>query len=379
MTPHNVFIHRARQVHPQNINATESACLAISLYGGIALASEMLEPERIPHFITPSLPHLSGILQFSSFADDLSICGALLTFFRDYAEQCIGMLDHQQCKILFVSAAQMLKSYSIHHCKNRAVPKMTEELDFEEEQKYNDVLCVIQLLINLGTKDFVDVYNESTQSQAMGSEDITEVIFFGLQQILPLMSQGLLQFPTLCQHYFSLVGFTVETYPEKMCVLPFDLFKSLLNSLLFGMCHSDPLIGKSSLEGLASLMKQHAKTNALANQLSVKDDIVEDCTMRLIQEVVFQPIIWDRVEPAAMALLPLLASIELEKIATLVNAISLQSSSRDRLNAAFEKLIKPELVSRTALNGREGRMIRMKFKTEFDAFVKDVQSFLITR
>ena len=98
---------------------------------------------------------------------------------------------------------------------------MTEELDFEEEQKYNDVLCVIQLLINLGTKDFVDVYNESTQSQAMGSVDITEVIFFGLQQILPLMSQGLLQFPTLCQHYFSLVGFTVETYPEKMCVLPF--------------------------------------------------------------------------------------------------------------------------------------------------------------
>jgi uncharacterized protein YbbC (DUF1343 family) len=59
--------------------------------------------------------------------------------------------------------------------------------------------------------------------------------------------------------------------------------------------------------------------------------------------------------------------------------ISQQSGSQDRLNAAFEKLIKPELVSKTALNGREGRMIRMKFRTEFDAFVKDVQSFLITR
>jgi hypothetical protein len=75
-----------------------------------------------------------------------------------------------------------------------------------------------------------------------------------------------------------------------------------------------------------------------------------------------------------MTLLPLLASMEFSNIAVLVNAISLQTGSQDRLNAAFEKLIKPELVSKTAL-----RMTRMKFKTEFDSFVKDVHSFLVTR
>ena len=377
---HDNISDRHKQVHASNINAQESACLAISLYGGICLASEMSEPERIPHFITPSLPHLSGLMKFDSFANDLSICGALLTFFRDYTEQCIGMLDHQQCSTLFTSAALLLQNYSEHHCKNRVIPRVTEEANLEEEQKYNDVLCAIQLLIHLGTKDFIDVFNaESSSSQGVGTENITDVIFFGLQQILPLMSQGLLQFPTLCSHYFSLVGFTVETYPEKTCVLPFDLFKSLLDSLLFGMSHSDPLIAKYSLQGLSSLMKEHAKTNALAGQLLMKKDIVEDCTRRLIQEVIFQPIIWDRLEPAAMTLLPLLACIELPNIAALVNAISLQSGSQDRLNSAFERLIKPSLVSKTALNGREGRMIRMKFKSEFDVFAKDTQSFLITR
>ena len=375
-----LFGIRSKQVHPTNINAQESAFLTISLYNGVALASEMNEPERISHFISPSLTHLSGLMKFDAFADDLSICGALLTFFRDYAEQCIGILDHQQCGILFTSAASLLKSYSEHHCQNRAIPRISEEIDFEEEQKYNDVLCAIQLLIHLGTKDFIDVFNADTyKSQGLGSENITDVIFFGLQQILPLMSQGLLQFPTLCTHYFSLVGFTVETYPSKMCVLPFDLFKSLLDSLLFGMSHSDNIIAKCSLQGLASLIKEHTKTNALSSQLSVKGDILQECTQRVIQEVVFQPIIWDRLEPVAAALLPLLVSIELSNIATLINTISLQSGSQDRLNVAFEKLIKPELLSKTALNGKEGRMIRTRFKTEFDAFVKDVQSFLVTR
>jgi hypothetical protein len=145
------------------------------------------------------------------------------------------------------------------------------------------------------------------------------------------------------------------------------------------MSHSDPLIAKCSLQGLGSLMNEHVKTNALANQISVKNDLVEDCTRRLIQEVTFQPVIWDRLECACMTLLPLLASMELSKLVALVNTISHQSGSQDRLNAAFEKLIKPELVSKTALDARDGRMMRMRFKTEFEAFVKEVQSFLITR
>eukprot|EP00804_Cyclotella_cryptica_P023894 CCRYP_010038-RB/>CCRYP_010038-RB protein AED:0.02 eAED:0.02 QI:286/1/1/1/0.5/0.42/7/2478/1240 len=244
----------SKQVHSSNINAQESACLAISLYNGIALASEMCEPERIPHFITPSLPHLSGLIKFDSFADDLSICGALLTFFRDYAEQCIGMLNHEQCSVLFTSVASLLKSYSEHHCKNRVIRRKAEDVVFEEEQKYNDVLCAIQLLIHLGTKDFVDVFNaESPSSQGMGSESISDVIFFGLQQILPLVSQGLLQFPTLCTHYFSLVGSTIENYPEKICVLPFDLFKSLLDSLIFGMSNSDPLVCREAARAIGNL------------------------------------------------------------------------------------------------------------------------------
>jgi hypothetical protein len=40
------------------------------------------------------------------------------------------------------------------------------------------------------------------------------------------------------------------------------------------MGHFDPLIAKCSLQGLSSLMKEHAKSNALSNQLVVKVDLI---------------------------------------------------------------------------------------------------------
>lgn len=177
------------------------------------------------------------------------------------------------------------------------------------------------------------------------------------------------------------VGFMVETYPQNLCALPIDLFSALLDSLLFGMSHSDPLVSKSSLQGLAGLFKEHLKTHALAAHLSVKPDIVDNCTSRLIQEVIFQPIIWDRLEPAGMALLPL-AAIDVQKFVGLVNAISQQLGPDDkqkRLHSAFEKLIKPDVLAKVAMDGREGRVVRVQFKKDFDVFVLDVQSFLVMK
>ena len=34
---------------------------------------------------------------------------------------------------------------------------------------------------------------------------VTDVVFFGLKKVMPLMTEGLLQFPSLASQYFSLV------------------------------------------------------------------------------------------------------------------------------------------------------------------------------
>jgi hypothetical protein len=197
------------QVRPEDVNAKEMACLCVEMFCGVAHAGEMSEAERIPQFITPYLPQLSGLM--THYAQDLTICETLLRFFRDYTEQFVAMLDREQSVALFNSCATLLKSYSANHCAARVViaKRSTAEAAAEEEQAYGDILCAIQLLINLGAKDFIDACSTHTKV-GVESGQVTDMIFMGLQAILPLMTQGLLQFPTLCSQFFDLVGFMME-------------------------------------------------------------------------------------------------------------------------------------------------------------------------
>jgi hypothetical protein len=113
----------------------------------------------------------------------------------------------------------------------------------------------------------------------------------------------------------------------------------------------------------------------------MKNDIFDNCIYRLINEVIFQPIIWDRVEPAGNALLPL-AALDVQRFIGLVNTISQQLGSDDkqrRLHAAFEILIQPEILNKVGAEGKEGRFVRYQFKSDFNKFVRDVHSFLIMK
>ena len=339
-------------------------------------------PDRIPSFLTPVLPDLAGLMNF--YAKDLSICESLLILFRDYSEQYISILDPNCCLELFKTSSDLLRSYSTCHCNSRVINSVnpnTLQANTEEEQSYNDVLCAIQLLIHLGTKDFIDICStENAQSNAINSKQVTDVIFFGLQQILPLMTQGLLHYPLLCSHYFSLVGFMMDTYPEKACALPYDLFNSLLESLLFGMSHSDASISKASLRGIAEVAREHLKSGVLQNHLTQHPTILIDSCRRLLQDVIFQSIIWDRLEASGSALLPLVA-VNVQQFVGLVNEISSKFSSNDgkkeRLQTAFEKLLQPNVLAKVVSNGFEGRKNRIAFKKDFEVFVRDVNSFLI--
>lgn len=346
-------------------------CLSVELYDGVARAGEMVGKERIPTFLTPSLPHLSGLMSF--YANDLSICEGLLRLFRDYAEQFIAILDPEACIILFKSSADLLKSYSSVHC---AASRVIVH-DVEEEQNYNDVLSAIQLLIQLGTKDFVDVGDSGVDSS-----QVTDMIFFGLQQILPLMTRGLLQFPTLCEQYFSLVGFMMEMYPDKAGVLPFELFDALLESLLFGMSHHNASVGKASLRGISVIFREHIQKNVLETHLSSPNGpaLVEKCSRRLLMEVVFQNIIWDRIETGGTTLLTL-AALDVARFASVVQGITQQIpvENQQRLSSAFHLLLKQEVLTKVTSNGYEGRQNRIRFRKDFEDFCNEVHSFLLIR
>jgi hypothetical protein len=371
---------QTKKVRIQDVYTLEMICLCVELFGGIARSSEMCHPERVPIFMTPCLHQLSGLMQF--YASDITICEILLRLFRDYTEQFIVMLNREQCLAVFRSSADLLKGYSTNHCAARVVHKAIKksgETDFEEEQNYNDILCAIQLLNNIGAKDFIDTFSsERTGGKGVDSNEVIEVVFFGLQQILPLMTKGLLHFPTLCKQYYSLLGFMMDTYPGKVGILPYDLFRGLLDSLLFGMSHTDTLVSRSSLQGIASLSCEQIENQSLNNHLLQNPSMFDDCASRLLQEVIFQSIIWDRLEPAANALLPL-AAVNMERFANIVNSLSqqLDATKQQRMQSAFQQLMNPDVVAKVANGNYGGRLNKMRFRKDFEVFVKDIHSAVL--
>ena len=381
---HDAFVmlvraFEAKQIGPEDINAKEQTSLSLEMFCGIADAGEMSGNERIPHFATPFLSKLAALMNF--YAVDLGICESILCFFRDYTEKFVAVLSKDQTIVLFHSVAELLKSYSSNHCINRVVKKSAALASAEEEQAYEDIQTAIQLLVNLGAKDFIDAFGNSDSNHGIASNQVTDVIFLGLQQILPLMTQGLLQLPTLCSQFFDLVGFMMETYPEKVCALPFELFDSLLQSLLYGMSHHDANVAVVSLQGLGSISREQLKTQVLQNHLTTKPGLLDDCIRRLIVEVVVQPLVVDRLEACGMALLPL-AAANMNRLGGVINYICQQVSNehqRIRLEQAFTKLLQMEMLSKAAQGGFEGRSNRLKFKDAFQEFVNDVHSFLILK
>jgi hypothetical protein len=149
------------------------------------------------------------------------------------------------------------------------------------------------------------------------------------------------------------------------------------------MSYHDPGIAKSSLQGLAGIAREHLQSRVLDVHITSsqnQEGIIDKCSRRLLTEVVFQNIIWDRIEPAGLALLPL-AAIDIHRFATVVHGIAQQvpHEHQPRLIGAFEVLLKTDIVTKAASSGYEGRRNRIIFKQDFEVFCHEVHSFLVIR
>ena len=49
---------------------------------------------------------------------------------------------------------------------------------------------------------------------------MAQVVFLGLDILIPLMTGELLRFPKLARAYFALLAYMVEVYPERVAALP---------------------------------------------------------------------------------------------------------------------------------------------------------------
>ena len=87
----------------------------------------------------------------------------------------------------------------------------------------------------------------TSASSALAKVDVAQVVFIGLNTVIPLITDELLTFPKLCHQYFTLLAHMLEAYPAKVAALPPDMFTSLMGTLEFGLKHEDVEVAGESL------------------------------------------------------------------------------------------------------------------------------------
>uniref|UniRef100_A0A2K5XRY8 Exportin-4 n=1 Tax=Mandrillus leucophaeus TaxID=9568 RepID=A0A2K5XRY8_MANLE len=244
---------------------------------------QMCQQEEVKQEITATLEALCGIAEATQI-DNVAI---LFNFLMDFLTNCIGLMEvykntpetvnliievfvevaHKQiCYLgeskamnLYEACLTLLQVYSKNNLGR-------QRIDVTAEEEFIDVTT-----ISLHPFILIDeVFRGHEPGQAANrSVSAADVVLYGVNLILPLMSQDLLKFPTLCNQYYKLITFICEIFPEKIPQLPEDLFKSLMYSLELGMT-SYPLnehhcylmsseVCQLCLEALTPLAEQCAK------------------------------------------------------------------------------------------------------------------------
>ncbi|TRY89754.1 hypothetical protein DNTS_000004 [Danionella cerebrum] len=273
--------------------------------------AQICQEEVVKQEIVATLEALCGIAE----ATQIDNVASLFSFLMDFLSNCIGLMEvyrnspetinliievfvevaHKQ--ICYLGETKSMKLYEVClmllqvYSKNNLGRKRLDVAG--EEEQYQDLLLIMELLTNLLSKEFIDFSDSGTrtstnslmsclgkneemhdgalfadevfrgQEQSSGggrAVSAADVVLYGVNIVLPLMSQDLLKFPSLCNQYYKLITFICEIFPEKIPQLPEDLFKSLMCSLELGMTTMSSEISQLCLEALSPLAEQCAKT-----------------------------------------------------------------------------------------------------------------------
>jgi hypothetical protein len=82
---------------------------------------------------------------------------------------------------------------------------------------------------------------------------MSQVVFFGLLQLFPLIHLDVLKIPTLCTKYMELVADVVEFHQDQLLQLPDTLFSTLVQSLEFGIDHAVYDVTRWALQAIGAL------------------------------------------------------------------------------------------------------------------------------
>ncbi|GLD92742.1 hypothetical protein PINS_up001321 [Pythium insidiosum] len=354
----------------------EEVKLIIELYSGVARSAEVRSHAMISSSALPVLPVMVKL--FDLFHGDAQVVYLVLRFFCLFVEAQICYLTPKDALHVYTSCHELIRTYCRHHLGRKTTLS-------DEEDSYNDVLALLQLLSHLVNKEMIDFSDHSAEQNDVDNATVVvaDVVFAGLSQVIPLMTQELLQYPSLSKQYFTLISFMIDVHADKLSALDDQLFSMLLQSLLVGIRHVDVDVARNSFQAIGELAGFHLKARqsgdaGLERHRMAHPEVFVHFIRVILRMALFEdfnPVILD---VCAGALYPLIL-IEQERYYAVVEEIQNEQTDaivRDRLLAAFRALmsfLQPEDI---AMGTACTRKYRNLFKSNLFQFVATVRGFV---
>lgn len=320
------------------------------------------------------------------YKDESAVVYLLLKFVVDWVDGQISYLEAQETVTVVNFCMNLLQLYSSHNIGKISISLSSSLLSEAKTEKYKDLRALLQLLSNLCSKDLVDFSSDSVETPGT---NISQVVYFGLHIITPLISLDLLKYPKLCHDYFSLLSHLLEVYPETVAQLNTDAFTHVLGTLDFGLHHQDVDVVDNCLRALRALASYHynetraGKMGLGSHAAGLKDQggnlqegILSRFLRSLLQFLLFEDYSPDLVSSAADALLPLLLC-EQGLYQRLGNEL-IERQPNETLKSRLANALRG-LTSANQLTSTLERKNYQIFRKNLTSFLIEVRGFLRTK
>nr|KAJ3418504.1 Exportin-4 [Polyrhizophydium stewartii] len=235
----------------------EQVITVMELYNGLALAADESNMRIIFETCARQFPSFSRLLDLYHNFPDVEYY--VLQFFRDLVKyQTLEVLEEHHHDILHKTVLELIRVFA----KNEVGRKRSHTRSSEDEELNMDLGLLLEILAGLITSEYEglardDVVTRLRKSAVNSTIDVAQVVFFGVNTLMPLINEEMLSYPRLCSNYISLVSNLIEYFPNKLAQLPPTLLMSLVSSLIYGVNQANANLGNAALAAMESLALYH--------------------------------------------------------------------------------------------------------------------------
>lgn len=358
------------------------SCLLERLRG----AARALEPRTQKAIYEMGFSVMNSVLVLLEvYKHEFAVVYLLLKFVVDWVDGEIIYLEAQETAIVVDFCMRLLQLYSSHNIGKISVSLSSSLLSEAKTEMYKDLRALLQLIANLCSKDMVDFSSDSIETPGTS---ISQVVYFGLHIVTPLISLDLLKYPKLCHDYFSLLSHMLEVYPEMVAQLNSEAFAHVLGTLDFGLHHQDTEVVDMCLKVLKALASYHYKETSIgkiglgSHASGFKDSdgkfqegILSRFLRSLLQLLLFEDYSTDLVGIAADALFPLILCEQgvYQRLGQELADSQANPTLKSRLVNALQSLTSSNRLSPTL-----DRINYKRFRKNLHSFLIEVHGFLRT-